>query len=220
MPHILSKWAVVGCSAVLSFVKSQIRMEEANIEAPDTMLGVLRNATAAAHANVERHIDLEVPWTRARYLAFLRATLAVVQPTEPELRRCFGDTRFPLLAGPSARLRSDIENLGASADGLTTHRVPALSSDAQAFGAAYVLLGSLLGGQILARSIAAQLSLAPSYLTYLRPNGEVGAAWRHFTAELNAWGVAAAAPARRTTVDVALHLFDAFAAAFAREGVA
>lgn len=195
-------------------------MEKAPIEPPDTMLAVLRKATAAAHANVERQIDLEVPWTRARYVAFLRATLGVVQLTEPGLRRCFGDTRFPLLAGPSARLRSDIEALGASADGLAAHRLPALSSDAQAFGAAYVLLGSLLGGQILARSISAQLSLAPSYLTYLRPDGEVGPAWRHFTTELNAWGTAAATQTRCTTVGVALCMFDAFAAAFASEGVA
>jgi len=69
----------------------------------ETLLAALRDATASSHANVERQIDLSVPWTYARYVAFLRATLAVVQSTEPSLRRCFGDTRFPLLTEPSAR---------------------------------------------------------------------------------------------------------------------
>lgn len=183
------------------------------------LLAEIRSATAAAHARVERQVDLTIPWNRDRYVRFLRATLAVVAPHEPVLRYLFGDTRFPLLTGAADRLRDDIASLGASVDDRVATQVPLVSSEAHAFGAGYVLHGSLLGGQLIARTLESQLGLTTSELTYLRPAADVGPRWRAFTAELNAWGESASRECRTTAIDTALAVFDAFGIAFAREGL-
>jgi heme oxygenase len=184
-----------------------------------SLLAEIRSATATAHARIERQVNLTVPWSRARYLGFLYATLAVVGPTEPALRYRFGDERFPLLTGAADRLRRDLESLGAPAAARGPMPVPVVASEAHALGAAYVLHGSLLGGQIIARTLQAQLGLYPSNLTYLRPAADVGSQWRAFTAELDAWGDTASTETRSTAVAAALALFDAFGIAFAREGL-
>jgi heme oxygenase (biliverdin-IX-beta and delta-forming) len=185
----------------------------------ETLLAGVRGATASAHAHVEQLVDVTAPWDQSRYLAFLRATLAVVEPIEPALRRVFGD-RFPLLAGSSARLHADIASLGGSGAGRAAPNLPAIASAAEGFGAAYVLLGSLLGGRILARTIQSQLDLPSTSLTYLRPTDEMGPNWKQFTSAMNEWGATADSHTRDATIATATHLFDAFTASFTREGFA
>jgi heme oxygenase len=185
----------------------------------ETLLAGVRGATASAHAQVERLVDVTAPWDRSRYLAFLRATLAVVGPVEPALRRVF-DQRFPLLAGSSARLHADIASLGGSNAGRALPNLPDIASAAEGFGAAYVLLGSLLGGRILARTIQSQLDLPWTSLNYLRPTDEVGLNWKQFTSAMNEWGATADPQTRNATIATAAGLFDAFTAAFTREGFA
>ena len=75
------------------------------------LLAEIRSATAAAHLRVEGQVNLSIPWDRDRYLRFLRATLAVVAPTEQALRDIFGDARFPLLTSAADRLRLSTQEL-------------------------------------------------------------------------------------------------------------
>ena len=195
-------------------------MSVESIHSQGTLLASMRVATASAHIQVERRVDITVPWSHARYLSFLRATLAVVGPLEPSLRHHLGAQRFPLLANASCRLRADILALGASVDARAEARAPRIDTEADAFGAAYVLLGSLLGGRLIARTLEQQLMPGAIHFNYLRPPGDLGATWRHFTNELNTWSVAAAIHAREATVQTALRVFHAFDASFANEGFA
>lgn len=183
-----------------------------------SLLASIRLVTADAHARLEQRVDLGVPWSRARYLGFLRATLAVVQPTAPALRAYFGDERFPLLATSAGRLHGDIAALGGTNEPFAPLEVPAVTSEAHAFGAAYVLLGSLLGGRLIARTIESQLALTPSQVTYLRPPDEVSVAWRQFTTDLNRWTGADIPRTRTAAVEMAANTFAAFEASFANEG--
>lgn len=182
------------------------------------LLTEIRSATATAHARVEGQVNLTASWDRDRYLRFLRATLTVVEPAGQALRDIFGDARFPLLSGAAERLRLDLDSLGATVAYDVPLSIPAVSSEAQAFGCGYVLHGSLLGGQLIARTLESQLALTASNLTYLRPPADVGPHWRAFTAALNVWGEAADRECRATTIDTALATFDTFGIAFAREG--
>ncbi len=182
------------------------------------LLTELRLATAAAHTRVEQQLILD-GWTRLRYRAFLRATLAVLEPTVPRVVAHVGEQSFPLLSSSLPRLRSDLESLGGSDRPMAPPPLPRIADEAEAFGAAYVLHGSLLGGATIARSLESAVGLSSSTLSYLRPPADVGDHWRAFTRALDAWGQSVDREHRSRAVATALGMFDAFAHVFARAGV-
>lgn len=184
----------------------------------ESLAASIRRATTREHARLEQKVDLDAGWDRRRYVAFLRATLTVVQPLDVPVQFHLGALHFPLLATSAVRLRDDLAALGADASVTGGAAAPVIASRADAFGAAYVLLGSLLGGRVIAHALHAQLPLAPSQVTYLAPDADVRAAWRQFMSELNAWGAQASPAARAAAVDTALSLFAAFDRAFDAEG--
>lgn len=185
------------------------------------LLEMIRAATAHHHAALEQQLDLNTRgWTRDQYAAFLRGTLAVVGPAAGLIQQELGD-RFDLSMGvgaPDARLRRDLEALGETPapPGL----VPAVTTKARAYGAAYVLQGSLLGGQLIAAALERTLGLSQAQLSYLRPPVAIGPRWKAFTSELNAYGDAATHADRDVAVGAAVDYFAAFAASFQREGLA
>jgi heme oxygenase len=209
------------------------------VVAVPSLLSTLRACTAAAHARLDDGLARAGGLDADRYPAFLRASLAVVAPIEPALARW-----LPAMAPPSrvAALRADLAALlegtrpatnagatwGAScvagdavgAGGSVAEMegssaaLPALESQAAAWGAAYVVEGSALGGMVLAERVeAVRGAAAPT--RYLRLRGRATAEhWRAFVAELARAERELDAGEREAACAAACALFAAYEAAF------
>lgn len=154
-------------------------------------VGLLRSATLAEHESVERHMPLmDAGLSRELY----RATLACIYPllagwetwvaahAPVGLRLLLeGRQRAPLLA-------ADLRCLGAEPSELSSFdasRVPGLGENPSAaafLGAMYVIEGSTLGGQYIARHVEATLGLTADCGTaYFRGYGTTtGERWKEF----------------------------------------
>ena len=148
-------------------------------------LSLLREATAEDHASVEGTVPLMDPeLSLAGYVEVLRrmhgvvagweSTAAAVAPAwlqEPLRQR----SRLALLEG-------DIRFLGGDAGGSLGPEMPRFANDAELMGAMYVMEGSRLGGQLIARHLERQFRLmSPQGNAYFLGHGErTGATWKEF----------------------------------------
>lgn len=159
-------------------------------------------------------------WTRERYVGFLQATLAVVGAAEPAVAAvlpafvpCGEPTR-------SSRLRDDLVALGQRALAPPSAAFASVPSPAAAYGTAYVLEGSQLGGRVIAGHVADALALGDEALAYLRPPGvAAGTRWKAFVADLDAFGASAGERDWSVAAAWASHTFAAFETAFRDEGL-
>jgi heme oxygenase len=180
------------------------------------LLTVLRGQTRDAHARLDAAVDFRVRGsvTRARYAAFLHATASVVMTLEPMLAGW-----LPSLgnARRTESLRSDLAALGERCPESALLAAPC--SLAEAYGCAYVVEGSSLGGLVLASMIARDLGeRAPiAYLT-LRGTG-TKAAWQSFLRELASFGARSDARDHDAAARMAVRTFDAYTASLARHGL-
>lgn len=164
------------------------------------LLDRLRAETRERHAALDTSLRIDSP---AAYAAFLRASYAAVALVEPQLARIgFVVERAPAIA-------ADLAALGAALP--AGAEPPPTASDDAAFGAAYVLEGSTLGGLHVAQTVEA---LGITATRYLRLRGKLTAArWRAFLADLDRSGAdadAACAAAAAT--------FDHYARCFRASG--
>ena len=188
------------------------------IHSEPSLLDAIREATADAHAALERRLP-PGGWTRAQYAAFLRATLSVVDIVEPRVRQWLPDVHGGAVPG-GARLRHDLAALGEPDAVAPVPDLPVIDTIAAAFGAAYVLQGSMLGGAIIARTLQLNSQIPGDSFTYLQPPGvSIGPVWRAFALRLDAFGGAASAAEHRAAIDAAQLTFAGFATAVAREGM-
>jgi heme oxygenase len=158
-------------------------------------------------------------WTRTRYVQFLRATLAVVGGVETTLADLVPGFAAAADTTRAVRLRHDLHALREAAP--TPPPIPIDVPDlAAGYGAAYVIEGSMLGGQHVALALERDLNLDRACLTYLRPPGTAaGPRWAAFVAALDAFGVRASAIEWRMAERTARTTFAAFTQAFRREGL-
>ena len=155
--------------------------------AANSVLTRLRTETREVHERLERELDLlSSDLTRESYRTILRRFLSFYLAFEPEV--------WPRLPGAWSALFADRRKLPALRDDLAvldgeaaeitacSHRVhyPNLS---QILGALYVVEGSTLGGQLIARHVARQLGLRADWgLRFFSSYGpEVGPRWKQFT---------------------------------------
>jgi len=185
-----------------------------------TLREALRASTHSRHEALDRALmPPGACWTRDRYVRFLRGTLSVVEALEPAIAARLPDT-WPIEApSRTARLRLDLGALGDDAV-VAPPIAPALTDRAESFGAAYVLEGSMLGGQYVAQAVARDLALDGGGLSYLRPPGiAIGPRWKAFVGALEAFGAASTAAEWQAAETAADATFTAFADAFGREGL-
>lgn len=151
----------------------------------------LRTETAAEHEAIEETVGLMAPGTDLdTYRAYLEQTLGFVEPLEDRFVDLLG--REPVdweRRRKADRLRRDLRALGLDDDQLARlprHPTFAASLDRDgAWGAAYVLEGSTLGGQLLERHLREALGPDAGEFLYLSPYGDrQGAMWREFKAAL------------------------------------
>jgi heme oxygenase (biliverdin-IX-beta and delta-forming) len=178
-----------------------------------TLLALLRTATRERHAAIDSAVGPEVARSRASYGRFLTASLGAAAALEGGVERALGEAYRATREG---LLRADLEILGVSAPVLRAPYEPA--NEADAFGCAYVLEGSALGGIVLAERVHSALgSQIPT--AYLRIHGAATAGrWRWFLSQLEAFGDRANERARADACRGAIAGFDLYREAFAAYG--
>jgi heme oxygenase (biliverdin-IX-beta and delta-forming) len=145
------------------------------------LLTRLRNDTDALHRRIETAIDLLSPEASLdRYAIFLlrfRSFLAAVEPPLAMRLNALGYGYSPR-EGLAAE---DLAALGHAGGSRAPAQVPD-SSGARAIGCAYVLEGSTMGGQIVAKALEGRFG--PTVPTrFLRPDGgDPTRRWRAFRA--------------------------------------
>ena len=176
------------------------------------LLGELRRSTGARHRRLDHALGLgRELLTRDRYTAFLTGSLRVLVVLEPAL------ATWPDAYGTALRvasLRSDLHALGSEGDpGRDAIAVP--SSVGEAFGAAYVVEGSALGGRVLAPVVERALGYgAPT--SYLRLRGEsTHAHWQQWLARLSMFDTHAQGDECEAACAMACATFDAYTRALA-----
>ena len=165
---------------------------------------VLRTGTQDLHERSESAFVLAAPdVTRAEYgavlvqlLAFHTAAESALAPWAP----AFAALGLDLSAREKAPLlRQDLHALDVPVDASAAAPPTfALSTIAHALGAAYVLEGATLGGQLLRRRLGPALGLTPTAgLAFFTAYGDaIGAMWRAFGSALDHFDTALGPPER------------------------
>jgi heme oxygenase (biliverdin-IX-beta and delta-forming) len=172
----------------------------------------LRAGTQAAHEAIERDLAWETRVaTRDGYRALLARFWGFHAALEPALAAALHDDAFLDPRRRLPHLAADLRFLGL--DEATVAALPrpdlALPRDRdEAFGALYVLEGSTLGGQVIAKHIGRQLGLtAEGGCRYYAAHGrETGAMWKAFRLRL---AEEAARGRPETIVAASIRTFDA-----------
>jgi heme oxygenase len=196
-------------------------MTPAHAQPVPSLRDTLRTATASAHTALDGALmPAGARWTRERYVAFLQATLSVVSAAEPAVTAILPGFSPCGTRTRTSRLRDDLVALGQRAFPPPSPAFARLPGAAAAYGTAYVLEGSQLGGRVIAGHVAGALALGDEGLAYLRPAGAAtGAQWRAFVADLDAFGAVAGERDWNLAAAWASHTFAAFESAFRDEGL-
>ncbi|MDB4931159.1 MAG: heme oxygenase [Myxococcaceae bacterium] len=171
-------------------------MEQTAPSAASPLLAALKHGTREEHLAIERQLRLMDPGvTLDDYRDYLARMLGYCEPLEaalvalPGLGAAVPDLDRRLRSAAAAR---DLRELGAAAADVAAlprcAELPALGSVARGLGCLYVLEGSTLGGQFIARHLEARLGVgAGRGGSFVRSYGpEVGPMWRAFGAGLEA----------------------------------
>jgi heme oxygenase len=198
--------------------QTDVGLEEAAIAA-------IRRATRDRHAAVEAVLDLSPPLARRRYLDALCGFELFLSLWEPRIeaalpspwhdgfasRSKLGLLRHDLahLGQPTVREEGARRGCGSAVAGI---ELPGLAA---VFGSLYVLEGSALGGQVIARSARTSLGLHPDNgAAYFNGLGtHTGARWTEFRRSLEEQ-VGTEPLARRQACTAACQTFDALIVTF------
>ena len=142
----------------------------------------LRAATKEKHERLDSSLSGDLFADASSYERFLRASLWAVAPLETALA-VHADALVLVAGERTSALRADLGGGDVPSD------VVSLDS-AEAYGVAYVLEGSTLGGVSLAK-LGEKASFGPS-MTYLRLRGaETMPRFKSFLSRLSAWDATA-----------------------------
>jgi heme oxygenase (biliverdin-IX-beta and delta-forming) len=201
----------------------ELREEAVSTQPLPRLLETLRHATRAHHDAIERHLTADGgAWTRERYGRMLRMFQAVIAPIEATLVDHLGGLfAAPPPATRAERLAADLSALGLAphnlqvSSTLSPPRPLTIASRAEAFGAGYVLQGSLLGGAVICRQIRSSDAMPHVPAMYLELYGaKLGDAWKRLCGAIDAFGETADLQQRELAVTAAIRTFEACDAAF------
>ncbi|NTX98892.1 biliverdin-producing heme oxygenase [Deinococcus sp. JMULE3] len=165
-----------------------------DVSGTGSLLARLKVETRSQHARAEAALDLLSPGlTRARYARVLAWQRARHAPLEDGLNRVLRaalpdpDWAALDLEARAKTPRLDLDLRALNQPPLPTLPPPAwLSTEADAWGCAYVLEGATLGGQVVTRHLLGA-GVSPDTLHFYRSYGpDVGPRWRTFGALLGA----------------------------------
>jgi len=185
------------------------------------ILQKLKEETRSQHEGLETVVDvMNKMFTLEDYKTLLGKFYrfyAAVEPKLPiaELKEAGFDYQLRLKL-PS--LEADLKHLGVLEEVKATssfEQTPDTSSVSKAFGSAYVIEGSTLGGQVITRHLKEHLDLTPEAGgAFFNSYGHmVGPMWKEFGAAITAYSEANEGE-DETIVQSARDTFDSFKAAF------
>ena len=153
-----------------------------------------------------------------RYGAMLQAFHQIIAPVEPRLCELLGEVFIPPPPRSRAeRIRADLKALNREIVPVAADDRLVVGSPAEAYGVAYVLQGSLLGGAVIARQMGADCRDRPIPTSYLELYGDgLRDAWTRFCQAANSFGRAVGEDERRHVTNAAIGTFRAFDRAFDR----
>lgn len=161
-----------------------------------TFVDHLKRATRDDHEAIEKQVDLSRCATEPQYyVQVLQRFLGFVAPMEGALQEVAGIAA--IVPDLSSRMRTgllqqDLLTLGHDGEDIANLRrcrvLPEVCSVAQALGYLYVMEGSTLGGQIIARRIQEAGVVSPLACAFFRSHGaQVGPMWKRFSAALETY---------------------------------
>ncbi len=155
-----------GCSALFFGPSKQM-----GVSADELVITSLRRATRDRHVALEAILQLDSPFSPRRYLDVLRGFELFLSTWEPRINAALDLSLRHWFATRSRRrlLQQDLARLDGGRD---EHEHASLvcnqavfqidvAGAAATFGSMYVLEGSALGGQVIARAARATLGLGP-----------------------------------------------------------
>jgi heme oxygenase (biliverdin-IX-beta and delta-forming) len=158
------------------------------------LLQRLKVETAAAHARIEEALDLDQRMKSIDdYRTFLVRLYGFHAAWEPRAEALIADPRFFAPRRKLHKLTRDLRALGLSPEEVDAQplcgELMAMRSEAEAFGAMYVVEGSTLGGVIIAHHIDRAVGPpATSACSYLRCYGaDLDRMWKAFGGHLLAF---------------------------------
>ena len=160
------------------------------------LLPILRQSTRAGHEALEAEVELQTCLqTPERWLGLLETFFRFFDPLESLI---FAAPGLEEILPDAARrrkcdlLKDDIERLGGDTAKLVACRhLPPVGTAAERLGVLYVMEGSTLGGQIIARMAADHGFTREHGCAYFGAYGaEAGAMWKRFCARLEEYGAA------------------------------
>jgi heme oxygenase len=189
-----------------------------NLEPHQPVVSALRRATADRHRSIESLLSLDAAPDRRRYARMLQGFGLFLAAWEPQVRAALPRADAAWFTARSRRhlLEHDLQVLRiASPRPLAALPGFRLADVAGAWGSMYVLEGSALGGQVIARQLAQQLAIGPETggAYFHGWGGETGVMWRHFRERLER-ELAGDDAALARACAAAVATFDALAGAF------
>jgi heme oxygenase len=189
-----------------------------------SLLDRLKWETQESHGEVERQVDvLNRVRTAGSYRTLLEGLYGVYCPLESEISRSMSEiaTWLPDIENRmrTASLRVDLGVLGnLCPETLPLANIPSFCSLPQQFGCLYVLEGSTLGGQTIAREVTRQLPYSPENgCSFFAGHGaETGGMWRRFREAIESYATAHSEN-QESIIQAAVATFRAFGDWFERK---
>lgn len=158
---------------------------------PLTLLQRLRSETRPWHEALERDLDLLGPHAdRTSYGRFLAGMYGYLQSWETEAARWLVNPwpEFFARRRKTSQLAQDLDSLGVSVASIKPIPMPHWQGMADLWGSLYVLEGSMLGGQVIARAARQrwQLSDDCGLRYFLSYGSQLREMWQGFCDELTA----------------------------------
>lgn len=149
----------------------------------------IKEATKEAHQTLEKAVILQLKSIRSDkdYAEVLKKFYAYFRAVEQAVAPFITAAILPDRAErrDSSYLKTDIEELGSTVEELPTATAPAIQNVAQAFGALYVLEGSIMGGPYIVQMLQ-KYGLSKGFNFFSGYGENSGQMWGSFLAVFNA----------------------------------
>jgi len=149
----------------------------------------IKEATKVAHQELEKTVVLQLKQIRsaADYAAVLKNFYVYFHTVEQAIAPYITAANLPDIAARrnSSDIRKDIEELGGTILELPTATAPEITNPAQAFGALYVLEGSIMGGPYIVQMLQ-KYGMDKGFNFFSGYGADSGKMWASFTDVFNA----------------------------------
>ena len=154
---------------------------------PDAIFSQFRRETSVLHRLVESKLEpVFAELDRDRYVGLLQAFHGFIAPWEERLHQVVDAESLEFFATRrhTARLEADLNTFASAAPLAVADTSSCMHDTATAIGSAYVIEGSMLGGQILSRRVSASLGLTDGIgcRYFAGYANRTGIEWRNFQA--------------------------------------